>query len=103
MCGWIVFPGLGAVDLAEPTPRNTGPYTQSPGIVRSLSKTECTPDLKGLKGPVTCPAEGGYLIPIEEEPAIECLGSRLRIARGPLTGFYRDGCCRTGPDDLGSQ
>jgi uncharacterized protein (DUF2237 family) len=19
----------------------------------------------------------------------------------PLTGFYRDGCCRTGPDDLG--
>ena len=20
----------------------------------------------------------------------------------PLTGFYRDGCCRTGPDDLGS-
>ena len=21
---------------------------------------------------------------------------------GPLTGFYRDGCCRTGPEDLGS-
>lgn len=20
----------------------------------------------------------------------------------PLTGFYRDGCCRSGPDDLGS-
>ena len=20
----------------------------------------------------------------------------------PLTGFYRDGCCRTGPEDLGS-
>ncbi|NLT07577.1 MAG: DUF2237 domain-containing protein [Solirubrobacterales bacterium] len=20
----------------------------------------------------------------------------------PLTGFFRDGCCRTGPDDLGS-
>ncbi len=22
--------------------------------------------------------------------------------RDPLTGFYRDGCCSTGPDDLGS-
>jgi len=21
---------------------------------------------------------------------------------GPLTGFYRDGCCRTGPEDRGS-
>ena len=21
---------------------------------------------------------------------------------GPLTGFYRDGCCRTGPEDVGS-
>ena len=20
----------------------------------------------------------------------------------PLTGFFRDGCCRTGPEDLGS-
>lgn len=23
-------------------------------------------------------------------------------SREPLTGFYRDGCCRTGPEDLGS-
>lgn len=22
--------------------------------------------------------------------------------RSPLTGFYRDGCCNTGPEDLGS-
>lgn len=22
--------------------------------------------------------------------------------RDPLTGFYRDGCCHTGPEDLGS-
>jgi len=29
------------------------------------------------------------------EPLASCSTS-------PLTGFYRDGCCRTGPDDLGS-
>ncbi len=28
------------------------------------------------------------------EPLLEC-SSR------PLTGFYRDGCCRTGPEDVG--
>jgi uncharacterized protein len=28
-------------------------------------------------------------------PLIEC-------GRDPLTGFYRDGCCSTGDDDLGS-
>ncbi|WP_428389743.1 DUF2237 family protein [Mucisphaera sp.] len=22
-------------------------------------------------------------------------------SKDPLTGFYRDGCCRTGPDDIG--
>lgn len=27
-------------------------------------------------------------------PLVEC-------GRDPLTGFYRDGCCRTGPDDIG--
>ena len=31
------------------------------------------------------------------------LGGRLEVCSGdPLTGFYRDGCCRTGPGDLGS-
>jgi uncharacterized protein len=31
------------------------------------------------------------------------LGGPLEICgNDPLTGFYRDGCCRTGPDDLGS-
>lgn len=28
------------------------------------------------------------------EPLIAC-------SHDPLTGFFRDGCCRTGPDDLG--
>jgi hypothetical protein len=31
------------------------------------------------------------------------LGSVLQsCSLDPLTGFFRDGCCRTGPDDLGS-
>lgn len=28
------------------------------------------------------------------EPLVEC-------SSDPLTGFYRDGCCRVGPEDLG--
>lgn len=31
------------------------------------------------------------------------LGEQLeQCSADPLTGFYRDGCCHTGPDDLGS-
>lgn len=31
------------------------------------------------------------------------LGEQLEpCSADPLTGFYRDGCCHTGPDDLGS-
>lgn len=29
-------------------------------------------------------------------------GSLLLCGHDPVTGFYRDGCCETGPDDLGS-
>ena len=30
------------------------------------------------------------------------LGGELEsCSTDPMTGFYRDGCCRTGPDDLG--
>jgi uncharacterized protein (DUF2237 family) len=30
------------------------------------------------------------------------LGTELETCcTDPMTGFYRDGCCRTGPDDLG--
>ena len=28
-------------------------------------------------------------------------GALLACSYAPLTGFYRDGCCETGPDDLG--
>jgi len=31
------------------------------------------------------------------------LGAQLQpCGTDPLTGFFRDGCCRTGPEDLGS-
>jgi uncharacterized protein (DUF2237 family) len=31
------------------------------------------------------------------------LGGELEsCSTDPLTGFYRDGCCRTGPEDIGS-
>jgi hypothetical protein len=29
-------------------------------------------------------------------------GSLLSCSDAPLTGFYRDGCCGTGPEDVGS-
>ena len=28
-------------------------------------------------------------------------GALLACSYSPLTGFYRSGCCETGPDDLG--
>ena len=43
-------------------------------------------------------------MPIEEaDPPLNVLGEPLaHCSSAPRTGFYRDGCCRTGPDDLGS-
>ncbi|HXU29931.1 MAG TPA: DUF2237 domain-containing protein [Thermoanaerobaculia bacterium] len=36
-------------------------------------------------------------------PAKNVLGSPLEdCSLAPLTGFYRDGCCNTGPEDRGS-
>jgi uncharacterized protein (DUF2237 family) len=29
-------------------------------------------------------------------------GALMECSTDPLTGFYRDGCCATGPEDLGS-
>ena len=41
--------------------------------------------------------------PAADKPAERnVLGGPLAsCSREPLTGFFRDGCCRTGPDDLG--
>ena len=36
-------------------------------------------------------------------PTRNVLGGPLQACgRDPLTGFYRDGCCETGPDDVGT-
>jgi uncharacterized protein (DUF2237 family) len=37
-----------------------------------------------------------------DETARNVLGGELEpCSRNPLTGFFRNGCCETGPDDLG--
>ena len=43
-------------------------------------------------------------MPITEDSLpLNVLGEALaNCSSAPMTGFYRDGCCRTGPDDLGS-
>ena len=39
----------------------------------------------------------------EGDGAANVLGGPLQeCGRDPLTGFYRDGCCETGPDDAGT-
>jgi hypothetical protein len=37
------------------------------------------------------------------EPDVNVVGGELQpCSHVPLTGFFRDGCCATGPEDLGS-
>jgi len=39
----------------------------------------------------------------DQESARNLLGEPLQICgQDPITGFYRDGCCNTGPEDRGS-
>jgi uncharacterized protein (DUF2237 family) len=40
---------------------------------------------------------------IPGQPALNVIGGPLEeCGTDPMTGFYRDGCCNTGPQDLGS-
>ncbi|EON92972.1 hypothetical protein MARLIPOL_05934 [Marinobacter lipolyticus SM19] len=40
---------------------------------------------------------------MQNSESINVLGEKLEICgTDPVTGFYRDGCCNTGPDDVGS-
>ncbi|MEM6327407.1 MAG: DUF2237 domain-containing protein [Bacteroidota bacterium] len=40
---------------------------------------------------------------MEARPARNVLGGDLQTCgTDPVTGFYRDGCCHTGPEDLGT-
>ncbi len=39
----------------------------------------------------------------QQRPARNVLGGTLQMCSAkPVTGFFRDGCCNTGPGDLGS-
>ena len=39
----------------------------------------------------------------EEQPQKNVFGEPLAVcSNNPLTGFFRDGCCNTGPQDFGS-
>ena len=41
--------------------------------------------------------------PIKMEPSVNVLGGPLEpCSQDPLTGFFRDGCCNTREDDVGS-
>ena len=41
--------------------------------------------------------------PEQQRPARNVLGGSLQTCSSkPLTGFFRDGCCNTGPSDIGS-
>jgi uncharacterized protein len=40
---------------------------------------------------------------LSREPDVNVVGGELLpCSSEPLTGFYRDGCCATGPEDVGS-
>lgn len=40
---------------------------------------------------------------MSREPDVNVVGGELQPCSGePLTGFFRDGCCSTGPEDAGS-
>lgn len=40
---------------------------------------------------------------MEKDPSLNVLGGPLSsCSKDPLTGFFRNGCCDTGPDDRGS-
>jgi uncharacterized protein (DUF2237 family) len=40
---------------------------------------------------------------VDGDPDVNVVGGELQACSNePLTGFYRNGCCSTGPDDFGS-
>lgn len=47
--------------------------------------------------------DAGSMTHAESGPERNVLGGELEpCGTDPITGFYRDGCCNTGPEDLGS-
>jgi uncharacterized protein (DUF2237 family) len=40
---------------------------------------------------------------MSQDPEVNVVGGKLLLCSNqPLTGFYRSGCCSTGPEDVGS-
>ena len=47
--------------------------------------------------------DGGRLGAMSRDPDVNVVGGELLpCSTAPLTGFFRDGCCATGPEDEGS-
>jgi uncharacterized protein len=45
----------------------------------------------------------GKGVPVMKEPSVNVLGAALEpCSTKPMTGFYRNGCCDTGPEDRGA-
>ena len=69
------------------------PSTDAP---TSGASATCTADAPA------CLGVGEPAAPGRDEALVSVLGSPLQAcSRSPLTGFYRDGLCRTGPEDRG--
>jgi uncharacterized protein len=44
-----------------------------------------------------------YALAMAREPDLNVVGGKLQpCSQEPVTGFYRNGCCSTGPEDVGS-
>lgn len=49
------------------------------------------------------PRQAGRMLRVGRAPDTNVVGGELlECSAEPLTGFYRDGCCGTGPEDAGS-
>ncbi len=65
-----------------------------------LAMRHVPPDLRDGLTPLAMIAFDRHVEP--KTPERNVLGEPLvSCSREPLTGFFRDGCCRTGPDDAG--
>ena len=67
-----------------------------------MSEEQGPPEPVDESGPADEPGAADEAEPVEE-PELNVLGGPLEpCGTDPVTGFYRDGCCSTGPEDRGS-
>src|ERR1700759_2077744 len=111
-------PGLASCSSAA-TPRSRSrsrpccscAATRSPEACNASCKRACACNLAHERGGARATRRwffvtwrtSGYAPLVEIEPDVNVVGGELLpCSTEPLTGFYRNGCCSTGPDDLGS-